>query len=115
MSEIGKFIKEKREAANFSQGQLAKACGLKHDSTVCNIENGTRKVKWEELGDISKVLGNFHIFEALLIAGYITEEDIHPIMNIHHLEELDSNELQEVQQFVNFLLYRKNNKNEERG
>lgn len=115
MSEIGKFIKEKREAANFSQGQLAKECGLKHDSTLCNIENGTRKVKWEELGNISKVLGNFHIFEALLAAGYITEEDIHPIMHLHHLEELDSNELQEVQQFINFLLYRKNIKNEERG
>lgn len=27
MSEIGKFIKEKREEANFSQEQLAKACG----------------------------------------------------------------------------------------
>ena len=115
MSEIGKFIKEKRDAADFSQGQLAKACGLKHDSTLCHIENGTRKVKWEELGNISKVLGNFHIFEALLIAGYITEEDIHPIMRIHHLEELDLNELQEVQQFVNFLIYRKNNKNKERG
>lgn len=113
MNEIGRFIKEKREAANFSQAQLARACGLKHDSALCNIENGTRKVKWEELGNISKVLGNFHIFEALLVAGYITEEDIHPIMHIHHLEELDSNELQEVQQFVNFLIYKKNNK--ERG
>ena len=28
MSEIGKFIKEKREAANYSQGQLARECGL---------------------------------------------------------------------------------------
>ena len=91
---------------------MARECGLKHDSTLCNIENGTRRVKWEELGNISKVLGNFHIFEALLIAGYITEEDIHPIMRIYHLEELDANELQEVQRFVNFLIYKKN---KERG
>lgn len=114
MSEIGKFIKEKREEANFSQEQLAKACGLQHDSTLCKIENGTRNVKWEELGNIAKALGNFHIFEALLVAGFITEEDIHPIHRIHSLDKLNEEDIGEVQQFVNFLIYKKSS-SEERG
>lgn len=105
--EIGEFIKEKREAAGLSQKELANRSGLKHDSLICHIESGARKVKWEELANISKALGNFHIFEGLLIAGYITEDDLHPIMYIHHLEKLDSNDLKEVQEFVNYLIYKK--------
>lgn len=105
--DIGKFIKEKREAAGFTQERLAKSCGLQHDSTLNRIENGTRKVTWEELGKISKVLGNFHIFEALQTAGFLDESEIHPILKIRHLEDLDKNELSDVQQYVDFLIFKK--------
>lgn len=107
MSNVGEFIKIKREEAGYSQEKLAKACGLKHDSTMCNIENGKRKVTWEELGKLSKELGNFHIFEALEAAGYITKDDFNPVFTIHHLEKLNEIELQEVRNFVSYLIYRK--------
>lgn len=115
MSEIGKYIKEKRELAGFSQEQLAKACGLQHDSILCKIENGSRNVKWEELGNISKALGNFHIFEALLIAGFISEDELHPILKLQYLDKLDKTELRQVQQYIDFLIYKRNQDNEERG
>lgn len=106
MNNIGKFIKEKREAAGFSQEKLAKACSLQHDSTLNRIENGSRKVTWEELGEISQVLENFHIFEALQAAGFLDEKDIHPILKIRHLEKLTPTELNDVQQYVDFLIYK---------
>lgn len=105
MDNIGRFIKTKREDAGFTQDKLAKACGLEHDSAINRIESGKRKVTWEELGEIARVLGNFHVFEALEAAGYITDEDIHPILKIRHLENLDNTELQKVQEYVDFLLY----------
>ncbi|MFQ9514303.1 MAG: helix-turn-helix domain-containing protein [Eubacterium sp.] len=107
MVNIGKFIKEKREAAGFTQEKLAKSCSLQHDSTLNRIENGNRKVTWEELGEISKVLGNFHIFEALQAAGFLDESEIHPILKIRHLEDLNKNELSDVQQYVDFLIFKK--------
>lgn len=110
MTSIGHFIKEKRESAGFTQARLAKACGLKYDSAICKIENGSQKIDWETLGKISKVLGNFHVFEALKVAGFITDDDINPQLKLHHLEELNTDELNELQEVINFFLYRKNKK-----
>lgn len=106
MSNIGEFIREKRERANYSQATLARECGLKYDSTVCNIERGERKVTWEELGMISQVLGNFHIFDALLVAGFIGEEDINPVHRLYHLEELTNNDIKDVQKYIEFLIFK---------
>lgn len=106
MSNIGEFIKEKREQANYSQATLARECGLKHDSTVCNIEKGERKVTWEELGMISQVLGNFHVFEALVAAGFISEEDINPVHRLYHLDELSNNDIEDVEKYIEFLIYK---------
>ena len=107
MSEIGKFLKAKRKEAGFTQQKLAKACGLQHDSTVNRIEQGERKVSWAELGEISRVLGNFHVFEALLAADYITEEDINPLHKLYRLNELTGTETAEVQKFIEFLLFKR--------
>ncbi len=110
MSAIGDFIKDKRNEAGYTQGQLAKACGLKYDSAICKIESGTQKVSLEELGKISKVLGNFHIFEALKVAGYITDDDINPQLKLHHLDLLNKEELEKLQEVIDFFLYRRNRK-----
>ncbi|MDO4555647.1 MAG: helix-turn-helix transcriptional regulator [Lachnospiraceae bacterium] len=106
MSSIGEFIKEKREQANYSQATLARKCGLKYDSAVCNIEKGERKVTWEELGMISKVLGNFHVFDALVAAGFISQEDVNPVHRLYHLEELTDSDIEDVQKYIEFLLFK---------
>lgn len=106
MSSIGGFIKEKREQANYSQAALARKCGLKYDSVICNIEKGDRKVTWEELGMISKALGNFHMFDALVAAGYINAEDINPIHRLYHLNELTNSDIEDVQKYIEFLLFK---------
>lgn len=112
MSNIGEFIKEKREQANCSQAALARKCG-KHDSTICNIEKGERKVTWEELGMISQALGNFHVFEALIVAGYISEDDINPMHRFYHLNELTSENIEDVQKYIDFLIYKQQIENKE--
>lgn len=113
MASIGEFIKEKREGANYSQASLARECGLKYDSAICNIEKGERKVTLEELGMISRVLGNFHIFEALLAAGLICEEDIHPIHKLYHLNQLSKKDIEDVQSYIEFLIFKHKNKSKE--
>ncbi len=113
MASIGEFIKEKREQANYSQARLASECGLKHDSAICNIEKGERKVTWEELGMISRVLGNFHVFEALLVAGFISEDDINPIHKFYHLNELTKNDVKDVQKYIEFLIFKHQNERKE--
>lgn len=110
VSTIGDFIKNKRTEAGCTQAGLAKACGLKYDSAICKIENGTQKVSWEELGKISKALGNFHVFEALKVAGFITDDDINPQLKLYHLNELNTDELDKLQEVIDFFLYRKNQK-----
>lgn len=113
MSEIGEFIKSKREEAGLTQQSLAKACGLNHDSTINRIESGKRTVSWDELGKISKALNNFNIFEALIVAGFITKEDLSPSCMLYHLDELNSDEIVETQKFIEFLLYKRHTENRE--
>ena len=113
MTEIGNFIKSKREAANYTQKCLANACGLKHDSSIARIENGERNVSWDELGNISKVLKNFNVLEALAVAGFISQDEINPINKLHRLDELNDSELEDVQNYIYFLLYKKHMKDKE--
>ena len=107
MSNIGEFIRKKRQAAHYSQAALARQCGLKYDSVICNIEKGERKVTWEELGVISRVLGNFHVFEALLVAGFISENDINPLHKLRYLDKLTQDDIKDVQKYIDFLIFKK--------
>ena len=108
MLELGQFIKEKRESAGLSQKALGAAAGIS-DSAVQRIETGTRKTPgWETLCKIAKAL-NFHPFEILQIAGYITTEDLKPYSQpISGLENLNQTELRFVQLFVNFISTNRN-------
>ena len=108
MPTIGQFIKEKRETAGLSQKKLGQACGVS-DSEIMKIESGQRKKPhWITLCKIAHAL-DFHPFQILLTAGYITEKEIHPNSQIHGLENLNSNELVEVQLFIDFLITRRQN------
>lgn len=115
MSKIGELIKEKREAARLSQCKLGKACRLS-DSEICKIENGQRKKpNWENLCKIAKVLG-VHPFEFMLVAGYISEEDVHQNVYIRDLDKLNKAEIETVQTFIDFIISRNElNKNVKGG
>lgn len=103
MSELGEFIKKKRELEKMSQKKLGSACGVS-DSEIMKIENGTRKKpNWNTLCKIAQEL-NFHPFEILLLAGYITENDVHPYCRLKGIELLSPEELETVQLFLDFLI-----------
>lgn len=106
MPNLGQLIKEHREAAELSQKKLSNACGMS-DSTISKIEDGSRPTpQWDTLCKIAKAL-DFHPFEILLEAGYITKKDIHPNTLIHGLEALDDAEIATVQLFIDFVKMRK--------
>ena len=68
------------------------------------IENGVRKKpNWENLCRIAQTL-DFHPFELLLAAGYISEKDIHPSIQLHGLENLSSTDLEYLQLFIDFMI-----------
>lgn len=106
MPNLGEMIKNKREAAGLSQKRLGTACGLS-DSEIMKIENGQRKApSWKNLCKIAQVL-DFHPFEILLVAGYITENDINPKVRLHGLDKLNENDIETIQLFVDFMISRK--------
>ena len=78
MFNVGQMIKEKREAAGLSLEKLQDACGVS-DGEIMKIEKDEDKTpNWESLCKIAQAL-NFHPFEILLAAGYITEKDTNPV------------------------------------
>ena len=104
--EIGQFIKEKREAAGLSMKKLGESCGVS-DSEILKIENGTRVTpNWVILCKISKVL-SFNPVQLLVDTGNINIQDIEPSYKINGLSSLNEDEIEEVQKFVDFLLYRR--------
>lgn len=106
MPNLGKMIKNKREAAGLSQKRLGTACGLS-DSEIMKIENGQRKTpSWKNLCKIAQALG-FHPFEILLEAGYITKKDINPEVRLHGLDKLNENDIGIIQLFVDFMISKK--------
>ncbi|MBD5637566.1 helix-turn-helix transcriptional regulator [Clostridium botulinum] len=108
MPDLGQLIKHKREAARLSMKKLGMACNVS-DSEIMKIENGTRKnPNWNTLCEIAHTL-NFHPFEILLAAGYITKNDIHPNSQIHGLEKLNADEVAIIQLFIDFLTMRSSN------
>lgn len=82
--------------------KLSKASGVS-DSEIMKIENGERKnPNWNNLCKIAKAL-KFHPFEILLNAGYISQEDIHPSLQLTGLDDLNEHELNVVQLFIDFI------------
>ena len=108
MSNLGQFIKNERDAVGLSQDELGAICGIS-DATIQRIETGkTKQPGWELLCKIAKAV-KIHPFEILKESGYITDEDISPSHRLNGLEDLDRNEFQSVQVYIDFMMYRKNN------
>lgn len=107
MTALGQFIKDKREAVNLSQKELGSKCRIS-DSAIQRIETGaTASPNWDLLCKIAKAL-DFHVFEVLRIAGYITDADINPAHSIRRLDRLNNDDLNMVQTFIDFLISRRN-------
>lgn len=106
MSNLGQLIKNRREAIGLSQKKLGSACELS-DSEIMKIENGVRKKpNWENLCRIAQAL-DFHPFELLLAAEYISEKDIHPSLQLHGLENLSNSDMEYLQLLIDFMISRK--------
>ena len=106
MPEVGQLIKSRREAAGLSEKKLGNACGLS-DSEIMKIEKGIRKKpNWENLCKIAQAL-EFHPFELLLAAGYISENDIHSSTQFRGLEKLSDKDMEYLQLLIDFIISRK--------
>lgn len=105
MSDIGQFIKYKREAANISQKELGRMCGIS-DSAIHNIEIGkTKNPRWELLCKIAEML-EIHPLEIMKEAGYITDKDINPVFLLKGIDKLNVQEREIIQLFIDFILSR---------
>lgn len=106
MSNLGQFIRTKRETAGLSLKKVAHLCGTT-DTAIQRIETGkTKNPGWEQLCKIAKAV-QIHPFEILKEFGYITDSDINPILRLNGLDALDDYELQLVQIYVDFMIFRK--------
>ncbi len=106
MLDLGQFLKAKRESAGLSQKTLGNISGVS-DTTIHNIEIGkTKNPGWDLLCQIAKAL-EFHPFEIMKAAGYITEDDINPAFLMKGLDKLNKNERESVQLFIDFILSRR--------
>lgn len=56
MADIGKRIREKREAAGMTQEELSKKLGYRNKSTIAKIENGTNDIVQSKVVDFAKAL-----------------------------------------------------------
>lgn len=103
MSEIGAYVKKKREAVGYSLNKLSSLCKIS-SSELLKIEKGERKnPNCKCLCSIAKAL-NISSLELLLKAGYIEKSDIPPEPQIKGIEKLSSSDMDEVQLFVDFLI-----------
>ncbi|MCJ7846613.1 helix-turn-helix domain-containing protein [Blautia sp. NSJ-175] len=106
MFNYGDYIKEKRTKAGLSYDELSALTKIS-DTSLQRMETGqTKAPKWENLCVIAKAL-DFHPFEILKAAGYITEEDINPIHRLKKLDKLNDDDINQLQSYIDFLLFQK--------
>lgn len=107
MSELGKYIAEHRASKNLSIRKLANIANISH-TEVYRLENGERKNPSPLiLKSIALALG-LNYEDILKAAGYI-DAMITPNSSLRFpgIEELNDMEIEEVKDFINFLLNKK--------
>ena len=114
MPDLGNYIKEKRIQAGLSYKELSIMTGIS-DTSLQRMETGkTGMPRWENLCSIAKAL-RFHPFEIMQTAGYITEEDINPIHRLKYLDQLNDDDMIQLQEYINFLLFKKTENEPKKG
>lgn len=107
MSNIGSYIKQKRDSMGYSLKKLASLSGIS-DSELLKIEKGERKnPNGKYLSDIAKAL-EISPFELFLEAGYIEQSDIPQELPFKSIDKLSPSELELVQLFIDFLISKQN-------
>lgn len=113
MNDIGKLIAAKRSEKNLSIRALATICGISH-SEVSKIEDGRRKNPSAlHLKLIADALGIDQIL-IMTKAGYIDPVKDRTLSSFpfSDFEELSGEEINTVQLFINFLVSRHKNANQ---
>ena len=62
MADIGKRIREKREAAGMTQEELARKLGYRNKSTIAKIENGTNDIVQSKVIDFANALNTTVVY-----------------------------------------------------
>ena len=110
MKRIGLLIQNYLDKEKISQKKLSEKCNLS-DSEISRIISGKREnPNWISLCKIACAL-NFNPLKFLLVAGYITEKDIHPNSKIYGLETLNDEEVEIIQALINFFNKKKTKEN----
>ena len=103
MSDIGSYIKKKRESIGYSLKKLASLSGIS-DSELLKIEKGERQnPNGKYLSDIAKAL-EISPFELFLEAGYIEKSDMPQGLPIKRVDKLLEAEIESVQLYIDFLI-----------
>lgn len=109
MNTLGKYISEQRAFKNLSIRKLAKIANLSH-TEISRLESGERKSPSPlVLKAISHAL-NINFEELMRTAGYTDEAENSSelTLKLFKLQYLNEKELEEVSDFIDFLLNKRN-------
>lgn len=107
MTAIGDYIKKTRESNGLSLKKLGELCDVS-DSEILKIENGTRKYpNWTTLCTIARAL-SINPITLLEKAGYLDMNDITDLSLVKNLDNLSKENIESVQNYVDFLVDRQN-------
>ncbi len=109
MNTLGKYISEQRIFKNLSIRQLAKISNVSH-TEISRLERGERKHPSPlVLKSLSHAL-NINFDELMKSAGYTDdcENTSDTMLKLFKLQYLNEKELEEVSEFIDFLLIKRN-------
>ncbi len=83
MAEIGKRIREKREALGITQEELAAKLGYKNKSTIAKIENGTNDIVQSKVVEFANALNT----SVSYLMGWKEESQVQSQLQINQSEQ----------------------------
>lgn len=98
---VAERLREAREAAGLSQGQVAKKIGM-HRPTISEIEAGRRKISAEELDTFANLYG---VSIEWIVSGTSgnTEEDARILMAARELSKMSDTDLDRLMNMLKML------------
>lgn len=109
MNTLGKYISEQRIFKNLSIRQLAKISNVSH-TEISRLERGERKHPSPlVLKSLSHAL-DINFDDLMKTAGYTDDckNTLEPMLKLYKLQYLNEKELEEVREFIDFLLIKRN-------
>lgn len=104
MSKLSDLIKEKRTLKQFSKRKLAEQAGIS-STEMMKIESGEREnPPAKTLKKIAEIL-DIDQMEIMVSAGYLDEEYLAKFYKLRGIGKLNSKQIENLQQFIDFLGY----------